>query len=161
MESLKLDLKGLHEYQQNRHPYLLIDEALEVIPGVSAKGYKDLTEKDWFFKCHWPGDPNMPGMLQIEALVQMCALSVLTLPGNKGKIVYLISANNIKLSRKIVMGDRLDIETRLVSWKRGIGNCTGTGSVNGEIACRADFTIVMPDVLSEYKVSPKKQEDIK
>ena len=152
MESLRLDLNGIHEYQQNRYPYLLIDFAEEVIPGVSAKGYKDLTKKDWFFECHWPGDPNMPGMLQIEALIQMAALTVLTLAGNKGKIVYLTSASNIKLSRKIVEGDRLDIETKLLSWKRGVGNCSGIGSVNGEIACKADFTIVMPDILNEYKI---------
>lgn len=155
-EKLRLDLKGICEYQRNRRPYLLIDFAEEVIPGVSAKGYRDLTAKDWFFECHWPGDPNMPGMLQIEALVQMCALTVLTLPGNKGKVVYLTSANNIKFSRKIVQGDRLDIETKLLSWKRGIGACSGAGSVNGEIACRADFTIVMPDVLNEYRMPPKK-----
>lgn len=161
MESLKLDLKGIYEYQQNRPPYLMIDFAEEVIPGVSAKGYKDLTEKDWFFKCHWQGDPNMPGMLQIEALVQMAALAVLSLPGNKGKVVYLISANNIKLTKKIVEGDRLDIDTKLLSWKRGVGTCTGTGSVKGEIACRADFTIVMPDVIKEYQVSSKNQEDNK
>jgi 3-hydroxyacyl-[acyl-carrier-protein] dehydratase len=152
MEKIRLDKKGIYEYQRNRHPYLFIDEAWEVIPGVSAKGYKDLTAEDWFFECHWQGDPNMPGLLQIEALVQMCALTVLTLPGNKGKVVYLTSANNIKLSRKIVAGDRLDIETKLLSWKRGIGSCSGIGSVKGEIACRADFTIVMPDILNEYKV---------
>ena len=158
MESLSLDLNGLHEYQLNRYPFLLIDFAEEVIPGVSAKGYKDLTKDDWFFECHWPGDPNMPGMLQIEALIQMAALTILTLPGNKGKIIYVTSANNIKLSRKIVMGDRLAIETELLSWKRGVGKCAGKGSVNGEIGCRADFTIVMPDELNKYKVLPKKQE---
>ena len=161
MEILRLDLNGIREYQQNRYPYLLIDFAEEVIPGVSAKGYKDLPEDFWFFQCHWQGDPNMPGMLQIEALVQMCALTVLTLPGNKGKIVYLTSANNIKLSRKIVPGDRLAIETELLSWKRGIGKCTGTGSVNDQIACRADFTFVMPDVLNKYKVLPKRGKLIK
>jgi 3-hydroxyacyl-[acyl-carrier-protein] dehydratase len=159
MERLRLDKKGIQEYQRNRPPYLLIDEASEVIPGVSAKGYKDLTVRDWFFECHWPGDPNMPGMLQIEALVQMCALTVLTLPGNKGKVAYLTSVNNVKFSRKIVAGDRLDIETKLLSWKRGVGSCFGTGRVNGEIACRADFTIVMPDILNEYKMSPKKQDE--
>jgi len=116
-----------------------------------------LTGKDWFFKCHFPGDPNMPGMLQIEALVQMCALTVLTLPGNKGKVAYLTSANNIKLSRKIVPGDRLYIETKLLSWKRGIGSCSGVGSVDGEIACRADFTIVMPNILNEYRVLTNKK----
>ena len=67
----------------------MIDYATEVIPGVSAKGYKMLMEDEWFFRVHWPKDPNMPGMLQIESLVQMCALSLLSLPGNKGKIVYL------------------------------------------------------------------------
>ena len=98
----------------------------------------------------------MPGMLQIESLVQMAALTVLTLPGNKGKVVYLTSASNLKFSRKIVPGERLSIETRLLSWQRGIGNCSGTGSVNGQIACRADFTIVMPELLNEYRVSVKK-----
>ncbi len=156
MEPLILDVHGIHEYQQNRYPYLLVDFAEEVIPGVSAKGYKNLSINEWFFKCHFPGDPNMPGMLQIEAMVQLCALTVLTLPGNKGKVAYLTSANNIKLSKKIIPGDRLDMETELISWKRGIGKCKGTGFVKGETACRADFTIVLPDILEEYAVSSNK-----
>jgi len=156
MKSLKLDLKDIYEYQQNRDPYLLIDAAEEIIPGRSAKGYRNFTDKDWFFKVHFPGDPNVPGMLQIEALIQLSALMVLTLPGNKGKVVYITNANNIKLSRKVLPGDRLDIEAELLSWKRGIGSCTATGSVKGEIACRADFNIAMPDILNEYKVVSKK-----
>ena len=109
---MKLNLKKIKEYQKNRAPYLMIDHVDEVIPGVSAKGYKDLKD-DWFFKVHWPSDPNMPGMLQIEALVQTAALTVLTLPGNKGKIVYLVSANNLIFKKKIVPGDRLKIITKL------------------------------------------------
>jgi 3-hydroxyacyl-[acyl-carrier-protein] dehydratase len=101
----------------------------------------------------------MPGLLQIEALVQMCALAVLTLPGNKGKVVYLTSANNVKFSRKIVAGDHLDIQAKIVSWKRGVGSCCATGSVKGEIACQADFTIIMPDILNNYRVSSKKQDE--
>ncbi len=155
MEALKLDLKGIHEYQQNRFPYLMVDAVEEVIPGVSAKGFKDLNINEWFFEVHFPGDPSMPGVLQIEALVQMCALTVLTLPGNKGKIVNLVSGNNIKLVRKVIPGDRLDIDTNLLSWKRGVGNCTGTGTVNGKVACRADFSIVIPDILNQYKVRLK------
>jgi 3-hydroxyacyl-[acyl-carrier-protein] dehydratase len=156
MQSFSLDLNGIHEYQQNRAPYLMIDAVHEVIPGIKARGYKDLTKDDWFFKCHWPGDPNMPGMLQIEALVQMAALTVLTLPGNKGKIVYLIAADKLKFSKKVVEGDRLAIETELLSWKRGFGSSHGRALVDGEIACQADFTFVMPDVLEQYQV--KKSE---
>ena len=152
MESMRLDTKEIHEYQQNRYPYLLIDVAEEVLPGVSAKGYKNLSINDWFFDCHFPGDPNMPGMLQIEAMVQLCALTILTLDGNKGKVAYLSTAGNLKWSRKVVPGDRLNLDTKLVSFKRGIGRCSGIGSVNGELTCKADFTLVLPDILDEYKV---------
>ena len=117
MKKIILDLKGIKEYQQNRAPYLLIDHATEVIPGVSAKGYKDLKEDEWFFKVHWPNDPNMPGMLQIESLVQMCALAILTLPGNKGKVVYLTSANNLKFIKKIIPKTRLYLDTRIKASK--------------------------------------------
>ena len=152
MSTLKLDLKGIHEFQQNRTPYLMIDAVDEIIPGVSAKGYKDLSWDDWWFKVHWPGDPNMPGMLQIEALVQLGALIILTLPGNKGKLVYLISANKLKFFKKIIPGDRLNINVNLVSWKRGIGVCSGIGKVGEKVACQAEFTIMMPDILKEYRV---------
>ncbi len=152
MEKMHLDLIGIQEYQQNRYPYLLIDVAEEIIPGKSAKGYKNLTVNDWWFEVHFPGDPSMPGALQMEAIVQLGALMVTTLPGNKGKVVYLVSANNFKLSKKILPGDRLDIETKLLSWKRGIGKCSGTAYVKGEKACSVDFNIVMPHILEEYKV---------
>ena len=155
MGKLRLDLNGLHDYQQNRYPYLLIDVAEEVVPGKSAKGYKNLTVDDWWFEVHFPGDPNMPGALQMEAMVQLGALMVTTLPGNKGKVVYLISANNLKLMKKILPGDRLDIETELLSWKRGMGKCCGAGYVNGEKVCSIDFNIVMPHILEEYKVKKK------
>ena len=52
MKSLKLDLDGLYEYQQNRPPYLMIDSADEVIPGVSARGFKKLSQNDWWFEVH-------------------------------------------------------------------------------------------------------------
>ena len=55
------------------------------------------------FQSSLPSDPNMPGMLQIESLVQMSALSILTLPGNKGKLLYLTGANKIKFSKKLFL----------------------------------------------------------
>lgn len=153
---LYLDTHAVHEYQRNRYPFLMIDIASEVIPGVSAKGYKNLTINDWFFDCHFKGDPTMPGMLQIEAIVQMCALTILTLPGNKGKIAYISSAKNLVFKKKVLPGHRLDIDTRLHSWKRGVGLCSGTGSINGELACSAEFTLVLPDVLTEYRIQTVK-----
>jgi len=148
MKKFSLDLEGIKKFQQNREPYLMIDYVDEVIPGVSANGYKDLKD-DWFFKVHWPKDPNMPGMLQIETLVQMAALTVLTLQGNEGKTVYLISANNLFFKKKIIPGDRLIIKTKLNFWKRGIGKCSGEGYIKEDLACKADFNIAMPDLIRD------------
>ena len=156
VKKLRLDLDGLHEYQQNRYPYLFVDFAVEVIPGKSAKGYKDLTKKDWWFEVHFPGDPSMPGALQIEAMVQLGALMVTTLPGNKGKVVYFTSGRKIKFTKKVLPGDRLNLQTELLKWKRGIGNCRGVGYVNGENVCSAEFEIVMPHILGEFAVKNPK-----
>ena len=152
MNSLELDKKKIYEYQQNREPYLMIDYATEVIPGKSAKGYKDFNSDEWFFKVHWENDPNVPGMLQIEALVQMSALSILSLPGNKGKVVYLANANNLKFLKKITPNKRLIIETKTKSITRGIAICEGIGIVDKQIACKADFNLVLPDEIKKYKV---------
>ena len=147
-----LDKKKILEYQQNRSPYLMIDFVDEVIPGKSAKGYKDLKDDEWFFKVHWPGDPNMPGMLQIESLVQMCALSILCLPGNKGKVMYLTSATNLKFIKKIVPNCRFHIETKVKSFKRGLAICEGIGLVEKKIVCKGEFDLILPDEIKKYNL---------
>ena len=130
----------------------MIDFAEEVIPGKSAKGYKDFKDDEWFFKVHWPSDPNVPGMLQIEALVQMSALSILSLPGNKGKVMYLTSANNIKFIKKIIPNKRLYIETKVKSFKRGLAICEGLGLIEKQIACKAEFNLILPEEIKKYNL---------
>ena len=150
--TIVLDKKGIYEYQQNREPYLMIDHASEVIPGESAKGYKDFKNDEWFFKVHWKNDPNVPGMLQIESLVQMSALSILSLPGNKGKVVYLISADKLKFIKKILPGSRLFIDTKIKSFKRGIAVCEGVGLIDESLACKAEFNLILPEEIKKYNL---------
>ena len=149
---MKLNKEQILEYQQNRPPYLMIDFAEEVVPGKSARGYKDFKEDEWFFKVHWPSDPNVPGMLQIEALVQMSALSILSLPGNKGKVMYLTSANNIKFIKKIIPNKRLYIETKVKNFKRGLAICEGLGLIEKQIACKAEFNLILPEEIKKYNL---------
>ena len=149
---MKFNKEQILEYQQNKPPYLMIDFAEEVVPGKSAKGYKDFKEDEWFFKVHWPRDPNVPGMLQIEALVQMSALSILSLPGNKGKVMYLTSANNIKFIKKIIPNKRLYIETKIKSFKRGLAICEGSGFIEKQMACKAEFNLILPEEIKKYNL---------
>lgn len=152
-EKIRLEIADILEYQANRPPYLMMDVAEEVIPGVSAKGYKNLASTEWFFECHFPGDPNMPGMMQIEALVQMSALAIVTLPGNKGRICYLTSADKLLFKRKVLPGDRLNMDTEIVSFKRGIIRAKGVGTVNGELTCKAEYGLVVPEIIEEFRIS--------
>ncbi len=147
-----LDNNDILVYQRNRFPYLMIDVAEEVIPGKSVKGFKNLTANDWFFKCHFPGDPNMPGLLQIEAIVQLSALAILTLPGNKGKIMYLSKVSKSKFKKKVTIGDRLDLYSEVISYKRGIAKFKGNAKVNKFKICEADFELVLPEEVDKFKI---------
>ena len=152
MKTLELDRKMIHDYQQNRDPYLMIDHATEVRPGLSARGFKDFKNNEWFFKVHWKNDPNVPGMLQIESLIQMAALAILSLPGNKGKVVYLTSATNLKFIKKITPDSRLNIHTKIKSFKRGVALCEGKGMIGENLACKAEFSLILPDEINKYKL---------
>jgi len=149
---MKLSKKQIIKIQKNRDPYLLIDYATKVVPGKSVEGYKILKKNEWFFKVHWPRDPNVPGMLQIEALVQMSALSILSLPGNKGKVMYLTSANNMKFIKKIIPNSRLYIETKITSFKRGLAICEGMGLIQEELVCKAEFNLILPEEIKKYNL---------
>ena len=140
---MKLNRKQIIKIQKNRDPYLLIDYATKVVPGKSVEGYKILKKNEWFFKVHWEGDPNMPGMLQVEAMVQMSSLIIFTLPNMSGKILYLTNSNNIKFFKKIIPGDKLKIFSKLVSDKRGLYKFESEGYVKKKIACKAEFTLIL------------------
>jgi 3-hydroxyacyl-[acyl-carrier-protein] dehydratase len=150
---MKLSKKQIIKIQKNRDPYLLIDYATKVVPGKSVEGYKILKKNEWFFKVHWPGDPNMPGMLQVEAMVQMSSLIIFTLPNISVKTLYLADSNNIKFFKKIVPGDKLKIVSKLISNSRGLYKFESEGYVRKKIACKANFTLILPG--SVY-ISPSK-----
>ena len=156
MKGFSLNCVELQEYQQNRYPYLMIDHVDEVIPGKSAKGYKNLTMNEWFFPKHFPDAPNMPGALQLEALAQMLTIAITTLPGNKGKTTRFISTS-LKFRKEIVPGDKLVIETKVNFWSRGVVKGVGTGYTKGTIACEAEMTITIPDIIEQYL--PKKRDE--
>ena len=152
MSEIKLNLEQIKEYQQNRHPYLFVDYIEKLVPGKISNGYKILSKDEWFFKVHWPGDPNMPGMLQVESLVQTSALALTALPNNKGKLVYLISADRLRFIKKILPESKLILNTKIKEYKRGIASVEGEAYVNGTLVCSADFRIIMPDEINKFKV---------
>tara|TARA_B100001287_G_C22426542_1_gene409362 strand:+ start:77 stop:535 length:459 start_codon:yes stop_codon:yes gene_type:complete len=147
---LKLNKEEILFYQKNRDPFLMIDYVDELYPGKFANGYKKLKKDEWFFKVHWPGDPNMPGALQQEALTQMGALSLLTMEGNVGEQVYVLSANNIKYKHKIIPGDKLIIKTEIQKFNRGIAEMSAKSFVDDKEACSGEFRLILANYLKKF-----------
>lgn len=145
-----LDEVKILNYQPNRYPFLLIDRVTEVIPGKSAKGYKNLTNNEWYFPIHFQGNPNMPGCLQIEAMAQMLTVAITTIEGMEGKVVHSYK-HNATFHREVKPGDRLEMESTLLSFKRGLGKGNVKGYIDGELACELDTVVLIPDIFEQYK----------
>jgi 3-hydroxyacyl-[acyl-carrier-protein] dehydratase len=146
----------IQEYQQNRYPCFFVDTIEEAIPGKSAKGFKNFTFNEWFFPAHFADEPNVPGFVQIETLTQVFLMSFLTLPENKGKKTGFVSVDKAKFKRKIVPGERLDIEATLGSYRRGLAKGRVESFVNGEPACLLELVVAVPDIMTQYRPNPTK-----
>ncbi len=154
MEGFSLNCVELQDFQPNRYPFLMIDHIDLVIPGKSARGFKNLTLNEWYFPKHFPGAPNMPGALQLEALAQMLTVAITTLPGLKGKVTHALS-HTVRFRKEVLPGDKFEIETTVISWNRGIAKGTGIGRTNGEVACEAEMLLTIPDLLTQYLPTKK------
>ena len=112
-----LDINDIQKIIPHRYPFLLVDCVEEMEPGVRAVGYKNVTMNEPFFQGHFPQQPVMPGVLIIEALAQVGAIAVLSLPENKGKLAFFGGIKNAKFRKQVIPGDRLRLETKVTSEK--------------------------------------------
>ena len=127
----------------HRYPFLLIDRIDEIEEGISAKGIKNVTANEYFFQGHFPGEHVMPGVLIIEALAQVGAVAILSLPQNKGKTAYFGGIKKARFKRKVIPGDTLTLETRIVKSKGNIGFGEAVAKVGDEVAVEAELTFAI------------------
>ena len=139
-----MGVKEIQEIIPHRHPFLLVDCIEELEPGVRAVGYKCVTYDESFFKGHFPQEPVMPGVLMIEALAQVGAVAILSLPENKGKTAFFGSINNAKFKQMVLPGDRLKLECEIIKRKGpiGVGKAVATNA-EGKIAVSAELTFAI------------------
>ena len=141
---MRLGIKEIQEIIPHRHPFLLIDFIDELEPGVRAVGYNSITFNEPQFNGHFPGQPVMPGVLMIEALAQVGAVAILSLPENKGKTAFFGSINNAKFKQMVLPGDRLKLECEIIKRKGpiGVGKAVATNA-EGKIAVSAELTFAI------------------
>ncbi len=126
-----------------REPFLMIDEVEEYVPGESAIAYKNVNEQEWYFKGHFPGNPIMPGVLITESLAQTGAVAILSMNENKGKNALFGGIDKMKFKRKVVPGDRLKLEVKIIKRKGPIGIGEAIATVDEKIVAKGELTFAL------------------
>ena len=127
----------------HRHPFMLIDTIEELEPGVRAVGKKCVSFNEPYFAGHFPGNPVMPGVLIIEALAQTGAVALLGQPEWKGKTAYFVGIDGAKFKQKVLPGDVLMLETKIVKIKGPIGIGEAVATVDGKMVAKAQLTFAI------------------
>lgn len=140
---MELNIEQIEALLPHRYPFLLVDRILECTPGQGAKGMKCVTANEPFFQGHFPGYKVMPGVLIIEALAQVGAVAILSVPENKGKLALFGGIKNARFKRQVRPGDVLELECELTAQRGPVGFGTATATVNGKTVCKAELTFAL------------------
>lgn len=139
----RLGISEVKEILPHRHPFLLVDSIEDYVPGEYAVGYKCVSYGENYFTGHFPQEPVMPGVLIVEALAQVGAIAVLTQEAYKGKLGYFGGIKNCRFRRKIVPGDKLRLEAKIVRQKGPLVVGEAIATVDGEVAVQAELSLMI------------------
>ena len=133
---------GADEIEQiipHRYPMLLVDRMVEIEDGVRGVGIKNVTANEWFFEGHFPGNRVMPGVLIVEALAQVAAITLLRDIDQAGKIPMFGGIEKMRFRRPVTPGDQLRLSFTLERMRGPVGRGAVEASVDGKVV--ADGTI--------------------
>ena len=146
-QSVQIDVQRVMKMIPHRHPFLMIDKVVDVVPNARATGIKNVSINEHYFQGHFPTRPVMPGVLIIEAMAQTAAVLVVhTLgPEAEGKLVYFMSVDNARFRRPVFPGDCLHVQVVKQRNRGNVWKFEGKARVDGQLMAEAVFAAMILD----------------
>jgi UDP-3-O-[3-hydroxymyristoyl] N-acetylglucosamine deacetylase/3-hydroxyacyl-[acyl-carrier-protein] dehydratase len=127
----------------HRHPFLLVDKVLEIVPGQRIVAQKNVSFNDNFFEGHFPGNPVMPGVLQIEAMAQAATIMGLFGKSEAERKVLFLGIDKARFRGIVRPGDVLRLEVKMTAFRRGTGKFEGKAYVGDKLVCEAEMLAML------------------
>ncbi|MEM7236324.1 MAG: 3-hydroxyacyl-ACP dehydratase FabZ [Pseudomonadota bacterium] len=152
-ESRSADLDRVMRMIPHRFPFLMIDRVVEILPGKSAIGIKNVTINEPHFQGHFPQEAVMPGVLIIEAMAQTAGVLVVdTLDkADEQLLVYFMTIDNTRFRRKVVPGDTLELHVAITQSRGSVYKFHGEARVDGTKVAEADYSAMIIDPNDERR----------
>ena len=141
-----IEVMDIYDVLPHRHPMCMVDRVIEYESKKRAVGIKNVTYNEPIFEGHFPTQPVMPGVLQIEALAQLAAWLVLRDIGKEGELGYFRSINKATFRRAVIPGDQLRLEIEVAQLRSRLARIEGRVYVGDELATEAELSIVLASV---------------
>lgn len=140
-----LEIREILNLLPHRYPFLMLDRVIELDGFQRAVAIKNVSINEPFFQGHWPGQPIMPGVLQLEAMAQLAGVLLLRKLENSGKLAVLWSIDKVKLRGAVVPGDQLRIEVETIRAKPQVGHVRARCKVAGKLVAEAELKFTLVD----------------
>ena len=134
-----MNKEQIKEVIPHREPFLLVDQVEEMEVGKSIVATKFVTEDEYYFKGHFPGQTIMPGVLIVESLAQAGAVALLSMPEHKGKLAVFGAIKNARFKKQVVPGDTLTLNVTLDRFRSSTGTGIAEAYVGDVLACKCEI----------------------
>lgn len=149
-EETTIGIRRILDILPHAYPFVLVDKVIEMVDDQSIVAIKNVTINEPYFVGHFPGNPVMPGVLQIESMAQAAGLLMLRKISSEGKVALLMSADKVKFRRAVIPGDQLIIKVEITKVRNNrMASAAARCYVEDDLASSADLMFMVMDVPEE------------